>query len=100
MRASKICSEPGCINLTPCPDHQRKPWANSNRRQQLPRGWSHTIVPRILARDPICTVCHNRLSTEVHHVNGPTDHRDDNLAGLCKDCHKAETQKQSQAARR
>ena len=100
MRAAKICSEAGCINLTPCPDHHRQPWANSNRRAELPKGWSHSVVPRILARDPVCTVCHNRLSTEVHHTGTATDHRDSMLAGICRDCHTTATQSQSAEARR
>lgn len=96
-RAAKIC--PHCPNLQPCPDHPKVAWAGSHRRRQLPRGWSHRIVPRILRRDPICTVCRAALSTEVHHTGDPHDHSDENLAGVCTNCHRAETLAQARTAR-
>lgn len=63
------------------------------------------IRARILARDVICRVCaatkplHLRqLSTEVDHRTplwrGGSDD-DENLQGLCEDCHKAKTAAES-----
>lgn len=104
MRAAKICSNVACSNLEPCPDHPRIAWQGSTRRQQLPAGWSHRTVPRILARDPVCTdgvACGGRaLSTEVHHVGHPSDHRDVVLAGVCHACHVVRTGEQAAEARR
>jgi 5-methylcytosine-specific restriction protein A len=104
MPAAKICSAPGCPRTQPCPDHPKVPWQGSNRRAQLPPGWSSRIVPRILARDELCTlalVCNGlSLSREVHHVGSPDDHSDANLAGTCKACHTVATQRQAADARR
>jgi hypothetical protein len=108
MRAAKVCSHVGpdgsCAELQPCPTHAPQPWQGSTRRQQLPPGWSHRIVPRILKRDPVCTdgvACGGRsLSTEVHHTRGPHDHSDEALAGVCHDCHAYRTGQQAAEGRR
>lgn len=106
-RARKICASSQCPDFAEpgvsyCRAHQPKPWASSTRRSQLPRGWSSRIVPRILKRDPFCTLrfqgC-TGFSEEVHHV-GPTDvHEDWNLAGTCSVCHLVATLEQAAAAR-
>jgi 5-methylcytosine-specific restriction enzyme A len=102
MTARKVCSHVdsrgGCPNLQPCPDHERKPWAGSNRRHELPPDWDRRRRT-VLARDPICK-CGNALSTEVHHIGDPHDHSLDELEGICAQCHREETQRQAQAARR
>lgn len=85
-RARKSCSHPHCPQLQPCPEHQRKPWEGSKRRKTLPPGWGK-LRRQIILRDPICTECHNALSTEVHHKGDPDDHRPEMLAGICKRCH-------------
>lgn len=103
MPALKVCSTPGCPRTQPCPDHPKLPWQGSTRRAELPPGWSSRIVPRILDRDPLCTlriVCDGHLSREVHHVADPHDHSDANLAGTCKACHVVATQRQAADARR
>lgn len=74
----------------------------SARVQQRTRGsrWMK-IRARILARDPICVRCAERdvvrESTIVDHIkpleHGGTD-ADDNLRGLCVDCHDAVTREQ------
>ena len=38
-RAAKICSQPGCPNDQPCPDHHRQPWAGRQRRSSHGAGW-------------------------------------------------------------
>lgn len=99
VRARKVCSSPRCPALQPCPEHTPQPWAGSSRRAELPPDWSSRIVPRILRRDPLCTICSLALSTDVHHTGDPHDHSDEVLAGVCRACHDAETQKQAAAAR-
>jgi 5-methylcytosine-specific restriction protein A len=97
-RAAKVCSRPGCPHLQPCPDHPKIPWQGSTRRARLPRGWE-TIRRRILLRDPICRVCNGALSTEVDHVEPGDDHTDENLQGICEDCHRRKTQAEARTAR-
>lgn len=96
-RAAKACSEAGCPNLQPCPDHQRKPWDGSTRRASLPRDWEgrRRIV---LDRDPVCTICGLMTSREVHHLGDRNDHRIEMLAGVCSDCHGKESSRQGNAA--
>ena len=56
------------------------------------------IRHRILSRDPLCVECERKgrvtLATEVDHriplAQGGTD-ADENLQGLCHDCHAAKT---------
>lgn len=100
MPAAKVCAHPNCPHVQPCPAHPKIAWQGSTRRAQLPPGWSSRIVPRILARDPICTICSVHLSREVHHVGNPHDHSDEALAGVCVACHKAATAQQAAQARR
>lgn len=71
------------------------------RTAPLPRGWATRIRPRILRRDPTCTLrthCWGAASTEVDHIGDPTDHSDENLRGVCKACHAHRTGQQGAAA--
>lgn len=62
-------------------------WANSDRRARLPSGWAK-LRAEILARDPICKVCHVRPSAFCDHIKAKTDdHRPEGLQGLCGPCH-------------
>lgn len=99
-QARKICSQPHCPNLQPCPvpGHTRKAWEGSTRSKRLPPGWDR-IRRRILDRDPICKVCDAALSTICDHIEPGDDHRDENLQGICDGCHKVKTQRESAAAR-
>jgi len=49
----------------------------------------------VLARDPICKVCDNALSTEVDHIipreDGGPDFDLAGLQGICSPCHWAKT---------
>lgn len=98
-RAAKLCSHPDCPNLQPCPTHPKQAWAGSNRRRQLPPDWERRRRA-VLARDPICKVCDNALSTEVDHVDDPHDHRHEKLQGICGPCHTDKTQCEAAHARR
>jgi 5-methylcytosine-specific restriction endonuclease McrA len=65
-RASKICSAPGCPNFQPCPDHERKPWEGSRRRERLekPSGHRQQKLRRfVLHRDDFrCHVCREQFA--------------------------------------
>lgn len=62
-------------------------WIGSTRAARLPANWDSVIRPRILARDPICTICGRRRSAEVDHLRAGDDHSDANLRGVCAPCH-------------
>lgn len=65
-------------------------WANSNRRNELPRDW-HRIRARILRRDPTCKACGLNASVDVDHITPGDNHDPANLQGLCRHCHKQKT---------
>lgn len=71
------------------------------RTSPLPPNW-HRIRARILTRDPHCklrTHCWGAPSTEVDHGdNGPDDHSDANLRGVCTTCHGHRTGQQGATA--
>lgn len=79
---------------------KRTQTTNERRGTAASRGygweWSKPggIRARILARDPICTICHDALSTVADHIiakaNGGTD-EDSNLRGVCASCHAKST---------
>lgn len=110
-RAPVICSQPGCGNDKPCPEHQPKPWAGSNqRRPDALRGRAlQQRNARILRRDHHqCTAqthaqgC-DGTATEVDHVTELADggtEDDSNLQALNTECHKAKTQAHAAEARR
>jgi 5-methylcytosine-specific restriction protein A len=100
--ARKVCShigpDGGCVNLQPCPLHERKPWASSDRAQRLPRGWAKKRR-YVLLRDPLCSICGVNISTECDHIKPGDDHSYDNLQGVCVPCHRAKSQAEAEAAR-
>jgi 5-methylcytosine-specific restriction enzyme A len=57
--------------------YKRKKWETTRRA--------------VLARDPICKVCYDALSTEVDHIipltQGGEPYRLDGLQGICSPCH-------------
>jgi 5-methylcytosine-specific restriction endonuclease McrA len=75
-------------------------WKNSDRAKRLPRGWP-TIRARILDRDPVCTICGVRPSTQVDHHQAKTDdHGDAALRGVCGPCHDQKSSREGNAAQR
>lgn len=100
MRAAKVCSEPRCPELVPCPTHQKIPWEGSTRRSELPPDWEKRRRSVIARADHICEECKDALGKDVHHVGDKMDHSLDNLQLLCGLCHRAITQQQATAARR
>jgi 5-methylcytosine-specific restriction protein A len=75
-------------------------WEGSDRKHELPPDWNSVIRPRILRRDPICRICHERLSTQVDHRRRGNDHRDGNLQGICDPCHSAKSSREGNDAQR
>ena len=103
----KVCNGKGCPNLVPkgvrlCDDCARE--AERLRGSPTARGYGRrhkrTFREAVLARDPICILCHRRPSSEADHyprsrreledlglnANDPSFGR-----GLCKPCHSSET---------
>lgn len=77
-------------------------WTDRPQGRALPSNWSRTIRPRILVRDPHCTLrqpgC-TLVSTEVDHIGDPDDHSDGNLRGACHHCHAKRTAAQAATGR-
>lgn len=98
----RVCAAPGCGELVPrghCPAHQIK---QSDRRKHDPEQrrfynshrWQK-IRAAIRSRYPVCQVCHDALSEQVHHKDGDWRNNDPaNLEGICKDCHASESGRQ------
>jgi 5-methylcytosine-specific restriction endonuclease McrA len=55
----------------------------------------------VLARDPICKVCDNAISTQVDHIvpleDGGDPYRLEGLQGICDRCHWAKTARENAA---
>src|SRR5690348_4788889 len=71
------------------------------RTVPLPPTWDTVIRPHILSRDKTCmlrTHCWGARSTEVDHIDDPSDHGDHNLRGVCTRCHAHRTGQQGAAA--
>lgn len=100
-----VCSQPGCPNLKPCPDHAVKPWANSQRRERIGKsGWQQQAdARRILKRDHHrCAVC-GGPATEVDHIiplaEWPDGDVDSNKQSLCHPHHAAKTKREAARGR-
>ena len=115
------CRHRGCPNLVTsrlmrgyCDDHanERTGWAKTQRAKgnTTERGYGHAwrkLRAQVLERDGyLCQACKAKgritPATEVDHIinkaSGGTDDID-NLQALCKPCHKAKTQTESQCQR-
>lgn len=83
-RALKACATHGCGELVPhgvsrCPDCDRK--ADRMRGNRGYQSAGHRRFRRlVLARDPLCVVCREAVSTVADHY--PTSRRDLEAAGL------------------
>lgn len=105
MRAKKICSAAHCFNLQPCPDHERKPWEGSTRRDKVKLSGSaeQKRARYILQKhDTICHVCENPGADQVDHVEplaeGGADH-EDNLRPIHREpCHREKTAEEARRA--
>ena len=78
-------------------------WDTSRRRDQLPPNW-HDL--RRQAKTRAQGICEHHTNgqrctntgTELHHTQDNTDHRLEVLEWICRDCHRAETQRQAREA--
>lgn len=104
-RGMRVCSTPGCPELTQggrCAGCQSD--AERRRGTRAQRGYGHRHKERfregVLAKHPVCVTCGNAPATEADHY--PVDKRtlelrglnaDDPIygRGLCKECHSKET---------
>lgn len=76
-----------------------KPFRGNKTYQKRPRpsgsttgrgyGWKHQqFRARILASRPVCELCRNALSTDLHHKDRNTRNlSDDNALAVCERCH-------------
>lgn len=100
---ARVCPEPGCPELQPCPTHARTPWAGSTRGSRLPPQW-RDLRAKILRRDQrICHICGGPGADAVDHLQAGDDHSPSNLAAVHQDippyCHRRKSSAEGHAAR-
>lgn len=96
VRSRKPCAYPGCpaliVGATYCDRHRKQ--RDYRPRSTHPRGGGNssdwrTIRAAVLARDPVCTICHQAPSTVADHIiakrMGGLDTMA-NLRGVCLPC--------------
>lgn len=103
---------PSCSKLTTtgyCEEHTRKDNDRPNAYQRYGAGWTKTRE-YIIRRDPICK-CRYRFccgkngcmnaTNEVDHIihKDYGEATEDNLMGMCKQCHSKKTRKEQQILR-
>lgn len=105
--STRVCREPGCPNLEPCPVHVRAAWAGSQRKTLLTltpaqRARAHRNVRR---RNPsgICHRCGLPGADVVDHVVALSEGGEDAEANMAliheRPCHAAKTGEESARAR-
>lgn|SRR5436190_21576924 len=98
----KLCTIPTCPNPARpgkgrCDTHQRElERERSARRRIATKGTFKTkrwemLRRQVLAEQPICAICTERLSQEIDHIQplsqGGAPYDRANVRGLCRDCH-------------
>ncbi len=106
----RLCLAPSCPVLVRgggrCPQHggPRKPWHRSGETPKRVTGRPlQRLRAQLFARQPLCVVClaagRVRASEVRDHIvplaEGGSD-TEDNVRGICVDCHKVKTQQESQ----
>jgi 5-methylcytosine-specific restriction endonuclease McrA len=105
-RAQKICSEPGCPNFTPCPDHAPPAWGGSTRRTRTISGSrQQKRAAFVIERDDgICHVCGYAGADQADHVVPLAEDGVDDVSNMkaihATPCHAEKTQAEAQRARR
>lgn len=101
------CLEVGCNNYAEhqgrCIEHY-KPWANSNRKQELPKDWQ-TRRMIVLKRDNyICYLCGQYGADRVDHIEAGNNHDLKNLAAVHDSvpphCHRYKSSKEGNDAQK
>ncbi|MDH6709759.1 5-methylcytosine-specific restriction protein A [Kitasatospora sp. MAA19] len=104
-RALTICTVAGCPELTTggrCPTHQAAAEQARGTRTQRGYGTGHQrrFRPGVLARDPVCVLCHQQPSQHADHwplsrrelvAAGHDPDDPQHGRGLCHSCHSRET---------
>lgn len=98
----RVCSQPGCPNVSPCALHPpRGGWAAWQRANpgaaKAYRGDWPAIRKRVLAEEPRCRLC-GASASDVDHmlpVSRGGTHERSNLRALCGPCHRRRTARQT-----
>jgi 5-methylcytosine-specific restriction protein A len=113
----RLCIEAGCPNPPTargrCDEHRKELERERSRRRRADpdRGqrvalyhkkrWL-TTRSKVLARDPICKVCNQRLATEVDHIVPLSQGGDPwdlgGLQGICGPCHRVKSGREARGA--
>jgi 5-methylcytosine-specific restriction protein A len=107
----RLCLERGCPRPATargrCDEHRKRIERERSRARRAAtngvykrRKWELTRRA-VLARDPICKVCDNALSTEVDHIvplaEGGDPYDPAGLQGICSPCHWEKTARENAA---
>jgi 5-methylcytosine-specific restriction endonuclease McrA len=107
-KAAKACSHHDCPHLQPCPnpEHQRKPWQGSRRREQSRlSGWAQQRMAKaiLVKYRGICHWCGKGGADEVDHVVPLAEGGADDMANRrpihADPCHKIKTEQEAKRAR-
>lgn len=101
-RAIKRCAQPGCKLKAPCPKH--KVWQPSSGTRPLPSNWKTIKKDARGFAAKTCYLCKTKdPGGQVDHIknraSGGSD-RPENLAWICRSCHKDKTEREKQAGRK
>ena len=106
MAIERACVQCGAISdQSRCPEHRRKPWENSTRRERTVSGWEQQRrAERVMHQhDGVCHVCGRPGSDQVDHVialeHGGSDTEENCRPIHSHPCHAEKTQREAQQAR-
>ena len=93
---ARVCGQPGCPELTPCPHHPRTSWSNTSARNLTRPSDFKERKARVLVRDGRrCYWCGQAGADHVDHVVAVADGgswHDSNLASIhANPCHREKT---------
>jgi 5-methylcytosine-specific restriction protein A len=107
MAARKVCAEPGCPQLQPCPLHARKPWQRDAPRSTLSGSRQQKRARFVLLRDDgRCHVCGDYGADEADHVIPVAEGGADDVSNMAAihggsdSCHSRKTAAEAERARR
>jgi 5-methylcytosine-specific restriction protein A len=103
---TKVCSDPECPNLQPCPEHERKAWSgHRGRRNRMRSGSREQRLNRAVMElhEGRCHICGNYGADEVDHVvplsEGGSDGMDNRRPIHSEPCHRTKTAEEAARAR-